>query len=127
MASLNRIILIGKVSGNPESRYTEGGSPMTKFRLAVQRFIKEGQNPTFDYIDIVAWERLAELATESLKDGNTILVEGRIQNRSFDAENGEKRWVTEVVARSFRNMDKAAGIASSQAENPFDAPDDLPF
>lgn len=127
MASLNRIILIGKVSGNPESRYTEGGSPMTKFRLAVQRFVREGQSPTFDYIDIVAWERLAELATESLKDGNTILVEGRIQNRSFDAENGEKRWVTEVVARSFRNMDKAAGIANNPAENPFDAPDDLPF
>lgn len=84
------------------------GSTMSKFRLAVNR-IQNGA----DLIDIVVWGKPAEICRDYLKKGNLVLVEGRIQNRSFDDQSGQRRWVTEVVAKAITLMDKA--VRSSTA------------
>ncbi len=138
MANLNRIILIGRLTADPEARYTVDGTPMTKFRLAVNRFQREGLPQTADFIDIVTWRRLAEISGQYLKKGKLILVEGRIQVRSFSDETGQRKWVTEVVARNMQMLDRApkeaaptnepAGSGQSLDEEEVPEPeDDLPF
>ena len=130
MANLNRIILVGRLTGEPEIKSTFSGLPMTKFRLTVA-------NPDYaqgepDLIDIVAWSKVAETCTSYLGKGRLVLVEGRIQNRSFDDQTGKRRWVTEVVARSIRNLDGATSAKNSsktESEVVDDAElsSDLPF
>ncbi|MFH1709936.1 MAG: single-stranded DNA-binding protein [bacterium] len=102
MANLNRIILVGNLTNDPEVRFTVEGVQVAKFQLAVDRFVQEGAPKQVDYIDIVAWRRLAEICGQSLKKGKTALVEGRIQVRTFENESGVRKWATEVVARSIK-------------------------
>ena len=104
MANLNRIILIGRLTADPEVRSTMDGLPMAKFRLAVGRPASQGAT---DFIDIVAWRRVAEVCGEYLRKGLLVLVEGRIQNRSFEDQTGKRRWVTEVVARNVEMLEKS--------------------
>jgi len=102
LASLNRIILSGKLATDAEARATMDGLAMTKFKLLVERRASLGQ-PTpiqsgSDLIDIIAWRNVAE-GSAKLKSGQMVLVEGRIQVRSFDDQGGKRKWVTEVVAK----------------------------
>ena len=106
MANLNRIILIGRLTADPEVRFTVEGTPMAKFSLAVDRVHREG----VDFIDVVAWRRLAEICGEYLKKGRLVLIEGRIQVRSFEIESGGRRWTTEVVARNMQMLEKAKAV-----------------
>ena len=85
MANLNRIILIGRLTADPEARFTVDGTPMTKFNLAVNRFQKEGAPQAADFINVVSWRRLAEICGQYLKKGRLVLVEGRIQGLEPDA------------------------------------------
>lgn len=106
MANLNRIILVGRLTADPEGRSTADGTAVTKFRLAVDRpvsGVKREDNT--DFIDVVTWQRLAEVCVQYLKKGRLVLVEGRIQNRSFEDQTGQRRWVTEVVARNMTMLD----------------------
>jgi len=112
LANLNRIILVGRLVADPEARLTVDGLPMTKFRLAVNRPM--GTENGVDYMDIVAWRRLAEVCGEYLKKGQLVLVEGRIQNRSFDDQTGQRRWVTEVVAKNMTMLEKSS-VTSHQS------------
>jgi single-strand DNA-binding protein len=118
VANLNRIILVGRLTADPETRSTIGGGPMSKFRLAVDR--PQGMNRDSssqggsDFFDIIAWQKTAEVCGERLKKGKLALVEGRIQIRSFNDQSGQRRWVTEVVARDVRMLD-AAPIGSPSA------------
>lgn len=99
--------MIGRLTADPESRATADGMAVTKFRLAVDRplsGVKREDNT--DLIDIVAWQRLAEVCAQYLKKGRLVLVEGRIQNRSFEDQAGQRRWVTEVVARNMTMLEK---------------------
>ena len=107
MANLNRIILVGRLAADPEARLTVEGLAMTKFRLAVTRPTAGSGDNGVDFIDIVAWRRLAEVCGEYLKKGRLVLVEGWIQNRSFEDQAGQRRWVTEVVARNMTMLEKA--------------------
>ena len=115
MANLNRIILVGRPTADPETRNTMDGLPMAKFKLAVSR----PQNGT-DLIDVIAWRQLAEVCGDLLKKGSLVLVEGRIQNRSFEDQSGQRRWVTEVVAQNMKMMEKPSvarpQLAPSDAE-----------
>jgi len=79
---------------------------MTKFRLAVSRQVAVG-GESVDFIDVIAWRRLAEICGQYLKKGQLVLVEGRIQNRSFEDQAGQRRWVTEVVARNMTMLEKS--------------------
>jgi single-strand DNA-binding protein len=110
LANLNRIILIGRLTADPEKREALDGMAMVKFRLAVSR----PQSGT-DFIDIVAWRQAAELAGTTLKKGALALVDGRIQNRSFEDQSGKRRWATEVIAREVLALDgrqPAAAVAA---------------
>jgi len=109
VANLNRIILVGRLAADPEARLTVEGLAMTKFRLAVTRPTAGSGDNGVDFIDIVAWRRLAEVCGEYLKKGRLVLVEGRIQNRSFEDQAGQRRWVTEVVARNMTMLDGGKG------------------
>ena len=109
MANLNRIILVGRLSHDPDLRYTIEGIPMIKFRLAVSRVPRAGT----DSFDIIAWQKLAEICGQYLKKGQLILVEGRIQVRTFEGQDGQRRWVTEVVARNVQFMEKNASLITN--------------
>ena len=116
MASLNKIILVGRLTTNPEIRTTMDAVPMTRFQLAVDR-MKFGSAPKeTDFIDIIARRNNAEYASESLSKGQMALVEGRIQNRSFDTKEGVKRYVTEVVAGNIVALD-GKKAAKNRQEN----------
>lgn len=112
---LNKIILLGRLTRDPDISTTPAGKIVTKFTLAVDRF---GASKETDFINIVAWERLGENCGNSLSKGNRCLVEGRLQIRSFEGKDGQKRWVTEVVAQTVEFLDKKA------AQPPADAPAD---
>jgi single-strand DNA-binding protein len=117
LANLNRIILVGRLTADPEGRSTADGTAVTKFRLAVDRpvaGVKREDNT--DFIDIVTWQRLAEVCAQYLKKGRLVLVEGRIQNRSFEDQAGQRRWVTEVVAKSMTLLERGQGTAEKGQE-----------
>ena len=118
MANLNRIILVGRLTADPEGRSTADGTAVTKFRLAVDRPVPGvKREDSTDFIDVVTWQRLAEVSAQYLKKGRLVLVEGRIQNRSFDDQAGQRRWVTEVVARSMTMLEgKPAEVSGTRDE-----------
>ena len=101
MGNYNRIILVGNLVRDPEIRYVQSGSPVTKFTIAVNRRTK--QDDSVDYIDVVAWDNLAETSNTYLRKGVPILVEGRLTIRPYESKSGEKHKATEVVM-SFMQM-----------------------
>lgn len=101
MSSLNRIILIGRVVAAPEMRYTTSGKAVANFRLAVDR---RGKNDEADFIPIVAWERLAEICGEFLTKGKLVAIEGRLQTRTYETKDGQKRSAFDVVADDMRML-----------------------
>ena len=96
---INKVILIGRLTKDPETRVLSSGSSVSTFTLAVDRTFKsrDGERGT-DFIPIVAWGKTAELCGEYLQKGSLAGIAGRIQTRSYEAKDGTKRYVTEVVA-----------------------------
>lgn len=110
MANLNRIVLIGRLTQDPDIRYTVEGVPFVRFSLAVDRWRNKGT----DFINITAWRKLAEICSQYLKKGRLILIEGRIQVRSYDDQEGKKKWVTEVLAQEMKILDKSVKSAFNE-------------
>ncbi len=100
---LNRVILIGRLTRDPELRYTPNGTAVASFTVAINR--KYNKEET-DFIPIVVWAKLAELCANYLGKGRLVAVEGRLQVRTYEAKDGQKRWVTEVIAEDVRFLDK---------------------
>lgn len=131
---LNRVILIGRLVADPELRYTQSGIAVTTFRLAVDRPYtnREGERET-DFIDVVAWRKLAETCAHNLSKGRLTAVDGRLQVRSYEDSQGIRRRVAEVVAEDVRFLDRPRdGAAGAGMEADMDAPylepeDDVPF
>lgn len=98
---MNRVILIGRLTKDPELRYTPNGTAVTTFTLAVNRARSgpSGEREA-DFINIVAWSKLADLCANYLRKGRQAAVEGRLQSRSYDNKEGKKVYVTEVVAEN---------------------------
>ncbi len=96
---LNKAILIGRLTRDPDVKYLQNGTPVASFTLAIDRTFKnkDGQKEA-DFIPVVAWRKTAELCGKYLAKGSQVAVSGRIQTRSYDANDGSKRYVTEVVA-----------------------------
>ena len=91
---MNKVIILGRLTANPEIRYTQAGKAVASLTLAVNKpFGSDGA----DFINCVAWEKLAEIIGNNLSKGSQVLVEGRMQNRSYENNQGEKRFITEVV------------------------------
>ena len=100
------MILVGRLARDPEVRYTQTGKAVASFSLAVSRRFSRtsDQQNTADFIPVVAWEKLAEICGNNLIKGSQVLVEGRMQVRNYDAQDGSKRYVTEVVAQDIEFM-----------------------
>jgi len=97
---MNKVILHGRLARDPELRYTTSGKAVASFSLAVNRRYSSNNNnqgPTADFIPCVAWDKLAEIIANNLIKGSEALIEGRLQVRSYDAQDGSKRYVTEVI------------------------------
>ena len=139
---MNRVILIGNLASDPESRTTQSGIAQCSFRLAVQRRYKgaNGERET-DFLPVVCWRQTAEFAQRYLAKGRKVAVEGSIQTRSYDAQDGSKRYVTEIIADSVEAVgSREDGAPSAQNAQQVQEPaqnhqmrftevddDDLPF
>lgn len=130
---LNRIILIGRLVADPQLRYTQNGVAVTSFTLAVDRpFTSQNGEREADFIDIVTWRKQAEVCANHLNKGRLVAVEGRLQIRSYDDQNGIRRKAAEVVADQVRFLDRrdrdGDGNSGSHDFGPPDADfDDVPF
>ena len=104
---MNKVILIGRLTADPELRYTQSEKAFTRFTLAVSRdYKKENGDIDADFISIVAWEQLAETVHKYLKKGNKIGVEGKIQTGSYDKEDGSKGYLTDVIINHLEFLEK---------------------
>ena len=113
---MNKIILVGNVCNEIEIRYTSNNTPIATFTIAVNRnHTKEDGNKEADFINIVAWNKKAELIHQYLKKGDRVGIGGRLQVRKYQNERGENRYVTEVVAEEieFLNSKKSGLDAKS--------------
>lgn len=133
---LNRIVLIGRLTKDPELRYTPNGKAVAGFTLAVDRPFKNQQGEReADFISIVVWGQQAENCANYLSKGKLAAVDGRLQIRTFDGQDGQRRWVTEVVADTVKFLSpKSSGEQGSGYMNPESlgsevefSDDDIPF
>jgi len=105
---LNRVILIGRLTRDPELRYTPNGVAITQFTLAVDRPFSNSQSEKeADFIPVVTWRQLAETCANYLRKGRLAAVEGRIQVRNYENNEGRKVYVTEVIADNVRFLESA--------------------
>lgn len=104
---LNRVILIGRLTRDPELRYTPNGVAVANFTLAVDRRQVKDREKEADFIDIVVWQKQAENCANYIGKGRLVAVEGRLQIRSYDDKEGNKRKVAEVIAETVRFLDRA--------------------
>lgn len=103
---LNRVILIGRLTKDPEMRYTPAGVAVTQFTLAVDRSFSSGQGEReADFIPIVTWRQLAETCANYLRKGRLTAVEGRIQVRNYENNEGKRVYVTEIIADNVRFLE----------------------
>lgn len=117
---MNKVFLLGRLVRDPEIRTTQSGKMVTTFTLAVDRF--GGGKDNADFITIVTWDKLAENCGNSLTKGQRALVEGRLQIRNFEGKDGQKRWVTEIVAQSVEFLERRSGGPTAETSNaPHDA------
>ena len=128
---MNHIVLLGRLVKDPEVRYTNTGKVVCQFTIAVDRpFANQDGKKEADFIGCVLWGKSAEVAGNSLRKGQRVLVEGRLQIRSYDDNNGVKRWVSEVICNGFEFIERkadgnAADFGSMGQEVPFD--EEIPF
>lgn len=127
---MNKVILIGNLTKDPEVRTTNNGTYVTTFSIAVNRKYKaqDGSQIT-DFFDIVAWRQLAELCGKYLEKGRKVGIVGELQTRSYESKDGTKRYVTEIVASEVEFLTpKGAVQGTVDAEGFTDVDDsDLPF
>lgn len=123
---LNSIVLIGRLTRDPELRYTPNGKAVAKFALAVDRGHKDAAgNKQTDFIDIVVWEKQAENCANYLAKGSLAAVSGSLQIRSYETQDGSKRKVAEVVAHTVRFLDKKKSDDNNLGREVAD--EDVPF
>jgi single-strand DNA-binding protein len=140
---MNKVILMGRLTRDPEVRYTQTNNTLVaSFSIAVnRRFTRPGEERQADFINVVAWSKLGEFCSKYFKKGQQVGIIGRLQVRNWEDEQGQKRYVTEVVAEEAYFADsKRDGADSSSFENTFGSnlassspefevtsSDDLPF
>lgn len=150
--SVNKVILVGNLGKDPELRYTAAGTAVANFSLATTERYKDREGQTqekTEWHNIVAWRQLAEICGKYLQKGKQIYIEGRIQTRSYDDKDGNKRYITEIVADQMQMLGRVGDENSgggtprreprqerpqqsrvqetSYEEPPFNPDDDIPF
>lgn len=110
MAGLNKVMLIGNVGTDPEMRYTANGNAVTTFRLACSRNFagQDGERrEETEWFTVVSWNKLAETCSQFLQKGRRAYVEGRLQTRSWEGQDGQRKYRTEVIANTVLFLDRA--------------------
>ena len=120
---MNKVFLIGRLSRDPELRHTTSGMPVCQINVAISRPVGQGKEPETDFINVVVWNKQAENVSKYLAKGRQIAIEGRIQTRNYDNNEGKRVYVTEVIASNVEFL----GSANDQTrntqqfnDNPFD-------
>ncbi len=130
MASLNKVLLMGNLTRDPELRFTSNGSALTKFGLAVNRKYKSGEEWKEEvcFVDITVWGKQAENCAEYLSKGRPVFIEGRLQFSSWETDDGQKRNKLEVVANTVQFLGRSEGTGKPNMDTE-DVPvkDDIPF
>ena len=126
MSGLNRVILIGNLGKDPEMRFTGSGKAVTDFSLAVN----DGKET--EWVNIVTWEKTAELCNQYLNKGSSVCIEGRLHSSTWDDDEGKKHYKTEVVANRVIFLGKKDQQDDTPAEDKPEGdtslePDDIPF
>lgn len=114
MRDLNKVMLIGNLTRDPEIRTTTSGQTVAGFTVASNRSWNDAQGErqnAVEYVDIVAWGKLAEITGQILRKGRKVYVEGRLQTRNWEGQDGIKRFKTEVIARDLIALDRAGAAA----------------
>ena len=134
MASVNKVIIIGRLGKDPEFKVIPSGKAVANFSVATtDRWTDQGgqKQEKTEWHNIVAWGRTAEIANQYLKKGNPVYIEGSLQTRTWDDGDGKKRYMTEIVANSLQMLgnkgDSGRPASQAQATQPSNIEDDLPF
>ena len=120
MVGLNKVMIIGNLGADPEMRFTPNGNPVTTFRIAAtsNRMSPDGERkPETEWFTVVTWNKLAETCNQYLAKGRRAYVEGRLQTRSWDGPDGQKRYRTEVIASRVLFLDKIGTAPMEGAED----------
>jgi len=125
---LNQTIIIGRTTKEPEFRQTQNGVSVATFTIACDRNFKnaQGEKET-DFFNIVCWRGLAETVGRYLGKGRLVAVSGRLQNRSYEAKDGTKRYITEIVASEVQFLERAKDVEQQQSLWEEVSQDELPF
>jgi single-strand DNA-binding protein len=135
MAGLNKVMIIGNLGADPEMRYTADGTALTNFRVAASRTYSgadgERKEET-EWFSVVTWRKLAEQCSQFLQKGRRVYVEGRLQTRSWDTPEGERKYRTEVIADRVLFLDRAGEMPLPEHRDAIPAggdvePEDIPF
>lgn len=138
---MNKVILIGRLAADPEARTTQSGIAQTNIRIAVDRLPGKDGSRDADFFQAVLWRQQAEFAAKYLSKGDRVAVEGMLQNRSYDAQDGSKRYVAEVQVQRLESLrdgkERATEAPEPQPQSrpqqmsmrnvPYDDDDELPF
>jgi len=143
MASLNKVMIIGNLGSEPEMRFTPSGNPVTSFRVATNRVYNtpEGERrEETEWFTVITWGRLAEQCNQFLGKGRLVYAEGRLRTRTWEGQDGQKHYRTEVIANRVTFLDRQAAAplpeervedasseASSEASSGEWTPEDIPF
>lgn len=125
MYSLNRATILGNCTRDPETRQTPSGQSVCSFGVATNRAWTDAagaKQEAADFHNVVAWGKLAEICGQYLAKGRKIYVEGRMQTRSWEGQDGAKRSTTEIIADNVILLDRTGGGAPASAASPFAAP-----
>lgn len=125
MSDLNKVFQTGRLGKEVDLRYTPAGKAVAVFEIAVNDGF--GDNKKTYWFKVIAWEKLAEACAEYLKKGSKCLVEGKLTNRNYETQDGQKRHVTEIVALSVQFLDDKKTEVKQPKQEPEINLDDLPF
>ena len=134
-ASLNKVIMIGNLTADPELQYTSSGTARTKFSIAINRQFKDKSGQLQDdvtFVPIVAWGSQAENCANYLSKGRSVALEGRLRISTFETQDGEKKKMVEVVAQNVQFLGGArtsdnAGTIPAKDERPASGDEEVPF
>ena len=117
---MNKVLLTGRITKDPEVRYTTSGIPSVQFTLAVDRGLRDANgNRQADFISCVVWRQQADFLSRYIKKGYLLAIEGRIQTRNYQGQDGQMRYVTEVIVDQLENLqprDNTQGMPNQQPQ-----------
>jgi single-strand DNA-binding protein len=127
---LNKVMIIGNLGRDPEMRYTPSGKPVTSFSLASSRtwVSADGERrEETEWFNVVAWGNLAEICNQHLMKGQQVYIEGRLQTRCWEDDNGQRHFRTEVVASEMIVLGNRVRDEGAQSVSPYDTPEETAF